>query len=353
MKLTIRMLSLLCLVVATIGGRILARHDDSSLREWIKYKKEYGKVYETPEEDARRFSLFMTANEQIKRHNANLEASYRMGLNHMSDWTWEERAKLSGSPRHDHPIEKLHEMKLGLDDLSEMKHLELLRKILIANPAAPLPAEVDWRQVPNRVSPVKDQGACGSSWAFATTGVLEGQQVVMNFSQELIPLSEQELMDCSDQNDGCNGGIAWMALQDVPKIGGIMGEKDYPYIAAMEGVCNFNASKRIMTAYDSVFLPDNNELALRETLAKFGPVAVSLNTSPNFYHYKSGIFSDPVYTGVSLDNELLLVGYGTDPKEGDYWILKNSWSDKWGEKGYMRIKRGVCDVGRRSTIPIF
>jgi C1A family cysteine protease len=131
-------------------------------------------------------------------------------LNHLSDWTPEEFAQLNGFRRDPDEDRQRHE---------EADTDPFVQSIL--NDTTPLPAQVDWRQVPNRVSAVKDQSSCGSCWAFASTGVLEGQQVSANKTGSLIPLSEQNLMDCSRKNNACYGGNMYDAFEDVAAMGGI------------------------------------------------------------------------------------------------------------------------------------
>uniref|UniRef100_A0A6G1S606 Cathepsin L n=1 Tax=Aceria tosichella TaxID=561515 RepID=A0A6G1S606_9ACAR len=333
------LLALVCLV-DTLGQLVLARHE-SSLREWAQYKRQYGKVYGTPEEDARRFSLFMASREEIKQHNANEQSSYKLGLNHMADWTREERYTLGGVIYD--PIE--HEK--GLEASKDHSFLQA-----ILDGPAPLPAELDWRLVPDRVSAVRDQGKCSAGWAIAVTGVLEGQEVVRNFTEQLVTLSPQYLIDCSFENfHGCTSGWVSPALKEVANLG-VKSEADFPWTGVYSNVCDFTHGDMVINDSGSIYLPKNNEKVLRTTVAKFGPVPVGIYASPKLHQYKSGIFNEPDCNG-QLDHFVLIVGYGNDPKEGDYWIVKNSWSDDWGEKGYMRIKFGVCGLGQVANIPTF
>uniref|UniRef100_A0A6G1SL30 Cathepsin L n=1 Tax=Aceria tosichella TaxID=561515 RepID=A0A6G1SL30_9ACAR len=338
MKATI-LLAIVC--IATV----MARQPNSY--EWEQYKRQHGKVYEAPEEDARRFSLFLASRELIREHNSNERASYKLGLNHMADWSHEERVLLKG---------------LGHDRIrSQKKHAEpstdhQFLQGLLASPHPP-PAEFDWRKVPNRVGPVRDQGRCaGASFAFATTGVLEGQQVVRNFTNELVTLSEQDLLECSVSNEqSCDeGGLMSDALGDIAKMGGIESAKDYPYTGLDDTKCEFNKSKVVMTVSGSMDFPNwwRVDDVLKGSVSSFGPIAIGLDACPGFIHYKSGIFNDPSCVH-HLNYGALVVGYGQDPVEGLYWIVKTSWSEKWGEKGYAKVKHGVCQIGALSTIPTF
>uniref|UniRef100_A0A6G1SAY7 Cathepsin L n=1 Tax=Aceria tosichella TaxID=561515 RepID=A0A6G1SAY7_9ACAR len=327
-------------VVAFIGQLVTsaAGRQSSLLNEWSLYKRQYGKVYETPMEDSRRFSLFMAAKNKIEHHNSNANASYKLGLNHMSDWTEKELSRLR-----------------GVNSLDAMKHMKqspeadaFMQKLM--NDPTPVPDEVDWRKVENRVSPVKDQGFCGSCWAFATVGVLEGQQVVRNYTKKLISLSAQNVIDCSELNSGCGGGFPKWALEDIAELGGIESDSDYPYEAQDHfDRCKFNENLSVMTTNGYYKFYEMGEEILKKLLATFGPVSVLVDSS-TWQDYESGVHEcEPG----DIDHAVLAVGYGTDPRLGDYWIIKNSWSDGWGEKGYIRLRRGLsaCSIGEFSTIP--
>merc|ERR1712035_215593 len=172
------------------------------------------------------------------------------------------------------------------------------------------PASVDWRQS-GYVTPVKDQKQCGSCWAFSAVGALEGQ----NFRKtgQLVSLSEQNLVDCSKDNSGCNGGLMDYAFEYVKSNGGIDTESSYPY-TARDGVCKYNAANK----GDS-----------------------------------SGVYNEPRCSSRSLDHGVLAVGYGSDAS-GDYWIVKNSWGKAWGESGYIRMSRNKsnqCGVATEASYP--
>lgn len=341
MRFLVLAVALVC--VASIGELVQARH--SNLHEWAQFKRQHGKVYEDRAEEANRFALFLETKEKIAKHNANESHSYKLGLNHMADWTQEERSKLSGF-RHD-PVHHELRQEAAKDD-------PFLRALL--DDATRLPEYVDWRKIPGRVTPVKNQGQCGSCWAFATTGVLEGQQLARNLTKDgkLVSLSEQDLVDCSDNDFGCDGGIMSLALTDVSKMGGIESEKDYPYVSPAHSECKFDKKKAVLTDSGSVDLPQYDEETLKTVVAKFGPVAVAIEATESMISYKEGVFDDTTCTD-QLNHGVLVVGYGVDALHGNYWIIKNSWSKKWGENGYMKLKRGVrrCGISKIATIPTF
>lgn len=305
-------LLLALVVLATIGETlVLARHA-SHLHEWAQYKRQHGKVYESPEEDARRFSLYLLAKEQIRQHNANEQASYKMGLSHLSDWTQEEFAQLNGLRRYS-PAKK----HAGA---SEGQQLHL--KLTLRNISEFAESGFDWRDVPGRVTAVKDQGKCASDWAFAATGLLEGAQGLYHPNDALVSLSEQQLVDCSASNQGCRGGTIISAMKDVALMTGIESEQDYPYVGATIETCKFNASKCAMSGYGGLEVDNDEHKYLKRTVRTFGPMAVGVHVNENFKHYKSGIFNDPTCGPLeNTDHAALVVGYGTDSKVGDYWIV--------------------------------
>uniref|UniRef100_A0A6G1SKE1 Cathepsin L n=1 Tax=Aceria tosichella TaxID=561515 RepID=A0A6G1SKE1_9ACAR len=326
---------------ASVSQLVLARQ--SSLGEWSVYKRRYGKVYETPEEDAQRFSLFLASKEKIERRNQNTTSSYKLDVNHFSDWTQEELSKLTGST-------------YDYSSIKSSEKDEYLRK-LMDEATVSVPDELDWRKVPNRVSSVKDQMKCASSWAFAAIGALEGQQVVRNFTKKLIPLSAQDLVDCSDMNQHCFGGTAHQAFRDVARMSGINSDDDYPYEGKeSDDGCAYRITDSVMVDKGySAF--DKGEDELKKLVAQFGPVAVGVSPGiglESWLFYKSGVY-DNAKCGEDIEHEALVVGYGSDHELGDYWIIKNSWSQHWGEEGYIRLRRGkgTCAIGKYATIPTF
>ena len=211
------------------------------------------------------------------------------------------------------------------------------------------PSSWDWREH-GRVCSVKDQGSCGSCWAFSTMANLEGLYAAKK--GECKHFSEQQLVDCDNTDSGCNGGLMEYAFTYLKKIGCINLEEDYPY-TGRKGTCKTNYDKCIdmtVTGYKklgssySTWSPvDEGEV--KEFLYETGPLAIALNADP-LQNYVSGILdkTSAQCPTSGINHAVLLVGYGT--AETDYWIVKNSWGKNWGESGYFRIRRGngTCGV---------
>merc|ERR1712235_35791 len=230
--------------------------------------------------------IFSANIDRISRHNARYmkgEVTYSMGMNQFGDLTTEE-------------FSKLHKATEFIDASAPV----------FTAPADYQPhASVDWRDY-GYVSGVKDQGSCGSCWSFSTTGVLEG--MLAKKTGRMVPMSEQNLMDCSTQNSGCNGGVVQYALNYVKSNRGIDTESSYPY-EGRQGSCRYSS------AYSA-------------------GVSVSgcMNASSSgFQFYKSGVFNDP-YCSSQINHAVLAVGYGSE-SGGDYWLVKNSWGTSWGDNG--------------------
>jgi len=206
-----------------------------------------------------------------------------------------------------------------------------------------LPKEVDWVKS-GAVTPVKDQGQCGSCWSFSTTGALEG--AYFNKYGKLESFSEQQLVDCDTyrnggRDHGCKGGLMDNAFSWIEKNGGLCSEDEYPYVSGTtktEGTCqvacDINTKSRI-TAFVDV-LPSSDE-AMMSALAK-QPVSIAIEADQKeFQLYKSGVFTGTC--GTNLDHGVLAVGYGT-LSGVDYYKVKNSWSASWGQDGYILLGRG-------------
>ncbi len=207
------------------------------------------------------------------------------------------------------------------------------------------PVSIDWR-TQNAVTPVKDQGQCGSCWSFSTTGALEGIYSILN--GKLVSFSEQQLVDCDNFKNGgtsmgCNGGDMGTAMDWIGKNGGLCTEASYPYVSGTTktaGTCTKTCSLvQGSKVVKHIGISPSSDSAMMNALAA-QPVSVAIEADQaSFQLYKSGVFTGAC--GTNLDHGVLLVGYGTIPSGGsDYYILKNSWSSSWGAGGYMYIGKG-------------
>ena len=205
------------------------------------------------------------------------------------------------------------------------------------------PESVNWVEK-GAVTPVKNQGQCGSCWSFSTTGALEGAYFIKN--KKLLSFSEQELVDCDNlknggKDHGCNGGLMDNAFKWIEKNGGLCLEKDYQYVSGetkTAETCQQSCSQvegSVIVDYCDV--PASSDEDMMYALSK-QPVSVAIQADQkDFQLYKSGVFTGEC--GTKLDHGVLLVGYGSE-ENGDYYLLKNSWGETWGDDGYIKLGRG-------------
>mmetsp|Transcript_18348 Transcript_18348/g.13348 ORF Transcript_18348/g.13348 Transcript_18348/m.13348 type:complete len:374 (-) Transcript_18348:171-1292(-) len=210
-------------------------------------------------------------------------------------------------------------------------------------PVADLPKQVDWRSK-GVVSAVKDQGHCGSCWAFASTAVIESHVALS--TGLLFDLSPQQIAMCSPNpnncggSGGCNGATAEIAFDYVANSDGLYEEYQYSYAAyyGQNSECNIPKLAHPVATIDGyVQLPVNNYTALMNAIAQVGPVAVSVDAS-TWSGYKGGIFNGCNQKNPDINHAVVLMGYGEDNGQ-KYWLIRNSWSASWGEQGYIRIAR--------------
>ena len=218
-----------------------------------------------------------------------------------------------------------------------------------------IPDSVNWVEK-DVITKVKDQGQCGSCYAFSATGSMEGIYAIKN--NHLRNISEQEIVDCSGKegNQGCFGGYMNQVFQYVIDNDGICSEQEYPY-NALQNQCNDKCQNIVqISSYQNV--TQNNETILMNAVAQ-QPVSVAIQANlPSFQFYSKGIYNDSQCTN-ELDHGVLVVGYGKDDNNVSYWLVKNSWGPNWGENGYIRILRnltnntsGMCGIAMEPSFPI-
>lgn len=216
-----------------------------------------------------------------------------------------------------------------------------------------LPNSVDWRDK-NLVTPIKNQQQCGSCWAFSAVGSMEGQHALK--TGDLVSLSESQIVDCdvNGSDQGCSGG--WMdgAFEYVINNKGIDTEESYPY-DPQDDPCKFNESNigATFSGYKDVV---GGEQALKKAVATIGPISVAIDAGESsFQFYQKGVYYDPNCSPDMLDHGVLVVGYGTTVNGTDYWIVKNSWGENWGDKGYIymaRNRNNSCGIASKPSYPI-
>ena len=219
-----------------------------------------------------------------------------------------------------------------------------------------LPSSVDWRNK-GAVTPVKNQGQCGSCWSFSATGAMEGAWAI--YSGDLLSLSEQQLMDCSKRygDFGCNGGLMDNAFEYAIDYGMCSEEQD-PYKGTTDTCMTPSLDCDNVAKFSyCVDINSGNELELKEAVSR-APVSVAIEADTTIFQFYSGGIIKSENCGNSLDHGVLVVGYGEENGE-KYWIVKNSWGESWGENGYVRIARtdsttdsGVCGIALQASFPV-
>jgi len=321
------------ILLLVLVGLASAFKADSFNGLWSTWKNTHKKAY-TASEDLTRMGIFIENFEKIQRLNAESE-SVKFGLNQFADLTATEfTAKYASG---------------YFPETNKRVKSASTRTFSVGN----LPDSVDWRNK-GAVTPVKNQGSCGSCWAFSTTGVIEGFYFINN--GKLLSFSEQQIVDCDTaENEGCNGGWPYLAVEYAAQ-NGLEVESDYPY-TAKDGKCKYQKAKAINVASNYQFVGKNSPDQLKAALVNT-PVSVALQADQSvFQFYKSGVVTKNC--GAYLNHAVLAVGY---QKLGLYeaFIVKNSWGTSWGADGYIFIGtdgkanngQGVCGILAEPVIAI-
>jgi cathepsin F len=211
------------------------------------------------------------------------------------------------------------------------------------------PTAWDWRSK-NGVSPVKNQGLCGSCFSFAAIATIESQYLIKYGSVN--SLSEQQIVDCDIYDSGCNGGIVANVYYYLMNVHGPISSKDYPYtsgLGTVTGICKASSylSQVRVTGYKYAGTTDENSIA--QWLSSFGPLAAALNADLLQYYTSGILLATNVCDVTGVNHAITLVGYGVSATSGlPYWIIKNSWGSTWGESGYFRLQKGkgLCGINK-------
>jgi len=331
------------------------------VEEWETWKLMHGKSY------GRNLLGDAIKDSHMPGGGYGQEEKFRMKI-----WM-ENKAKIEKHNRH--ALKGLHSYHLAMNEWGDLLHHEFVAtvngykarpanfsgekpqgaKYLLPAHTETLPDNVDWRDH-GAVTPVKNQGQCGSCWSFSTTGALEAMH--HRATGKLVSLSEQNLIDCSRKygNQGCNGGLMDAAFQYIKDNGGIDTEKSYPY-EGEDDECRYNSAYRGATDIGFMDVDPGNEAALKTALATQGPCSVAIDAShESFQFYSHGVYRDEECSPENLDHGVLAVGYGVDENTGEaYWLIKNSWGTSWGHEGYVKMARNednMCGVASAASYPL-
>jgi len=303
--------------------------------QWFEFKKRHDKSYVSLVEETFRRQIWAEEMEMVEEHNKEAEEglhTYTLGENEFSDWTLQE----------------------FLDTMTGYN--ESMDSSVLSDPtmegkfphSSGFPQSWDCRDH-GLVSTVRSQGSCGSCWAFAAVGAVEGSWA--KEKGQLFRLSEQELIDCDKSDGGCNGGGISSALTWVHNHHGLAKNTDYGvgHYHPSQGTCHHKEEETVASLKRVRHVASKNEADLKRAVHNAGPVAMSVHVNKKFKAYKSGIFNDPDCPKNSANHAMLTVGwkYSTKYKKTK-WIVKNSWGKSWGQDGYIYLEYGknVCGMAK-------
>eukprot|EP01100_Stratorugosa_tubuloviscum_P009236 TRINITY_DN385_c0_g1_i2.p1 TRINITY_DN385_c0_g1~~TRINITY_DN385_c0_g1_i2.p1 ORF type:complete len:356 (-),score=164.65 TRINITY_DN385_c0_g1_i2:1152-2129(-) len=318
--------------------------------QFNNFIKQYNKIYKNENEYLKRFKIFKE--NLIKINNLNNEKNGIVySINQFADFSVEEfRIFLNGGEKKMKQL-KIEQFNEEENNNNNNNHFNFSSKII-----KEIPINWDWTSI-GAVTPVKNQGNCGGSWAYSAIGSLEGVWKVAG--NELIGLSENQFIDCGVNSFGCAGGWPATAFDDCLQYqqGSVDSESGYPSTNyAKQCAYTIEGQGAKFTSYQCFCTIETqpcseNDMAI--TLYNYGPLSVCFDAnSMQFYSsgIDNGLFCNPIY----INHCAVIVGYGVDQSTGiEYWKIKNSWGTSWGESGYYRIVRGkgACAINAAVTIP--
>ncbi len=298
---------------------------------FTRYVDKYTKTYETNSIFSK-FNTFKDNLNYIIEHNSK-NSSFKMAVNHFADLTTAEFASMLNSG-----LALETSLLHGSETLNATDDSEPL-----AGKRDPDVEETDWTTVVK--NNVKNQGYCGSCWAFSVVGAIEYRHALHNKLPEALNLSEQQLVDCDPINLGCNGGLPGLGFSYLQSAGGVCSTADYPYTGKKESCKHNSCSNKIKPSTFAAIRGKEADLAME---LQNGPTTLALAADGRpFQFYASGIMDDVFGCGIVTNHAVVAVGYGVDKETGTrFFKVRNSWGTKWGEEGYMRFAygKGMCGI---------
>ncbi|XP_075049130.1 cathepsin K-like isoform X2 [Mixophyes fleayi] len=310
--------------------------DDTLDAEWEQWKRTYQKQYNGKHDELLRRLIWEESYKLISTHNLEYSQglhTYDLAMNRLGDMTSEE------------VVRKMTGLKVPPRDRTRIITSEEDEELVT------LPDSIDYREK-GYVTPVRDQGLCGSCWAFSSVGALEGQ--LKKTTGKLVVLSPQNLVDCDKESSGCEGGYMTSAFEYVRDNKGIDSEAAYPYVGE-DQICKYSTNGKAATCKSYKEVEKGSEKALQKAVGTIGPVSVGINANlTTFQFYKTGVYYDKDCNTEDINHGVLAVGYGEQNKS-KYWIIKNSWGEDWGDKGYIlmaRDKDNACWIADDASYPL-
>jgi len=302
---------------------------------WENFKAENGKHYSTFDEETSRFNKFVSNLPIIDRRNLAERTSGGSALHGVTRFS-------------DMSAEEFAQVYLTLDP-STFPPIDNSTLVTEVKPYEGTQALVDWSG--KYTTPVRDQGYCGSCWAFSASEQIESDAIrlVGWGTHTTDQLSPEQLVDCDTRSSGCNGGWPEWAYDYVKKAGGIELESAYPYSAynGKSGTCKASSSSFKVTVSSYYTYPSGaaSESNMASHVKSTGPLSICIDAS-TWSSYKGGIMSS---CGSSVNHAVQAVG--VDDSSGGYWKVRNSWGSGWGEAGYIRLAYGhnTCSIGYRAS----
>jgi len=293
--------------------------------------KDNSKLYSSETEYYLRLAVYSVNMQRVADMNLKSDGGAVFALNKFADLTVNEFRSL-----------------LGYVQNSSIEQAEVLN---LRNVAAP--DQFSWLGASGKVTAVKDQGQCGSCWAFSATENIES---VWMISKGLTPstmkaLAPQQIVDCDKSDGGCNGGDTPSAYEYVIKAGGMDTEADYPY-RAKDGACNFKAADIYASISSYKYATKTrNENEMKDATASVAPLSICVDAEP-WQFYSSGVMMRS-QCGTSLDHCVQITGYDTSAST-PFWTVRNSWGTNWGEKGFIRLQFGqnTCGCAEEATTAV-